>query len=827
MAPRSPTPITPPPAARLRRPWDVIDDDILSELTIELVFGDLKKLRPDGRNMKACCPIHGGDQSDAFFINPVRLEWLCFLGCGGGGPVQFLQASKQATWLEAAQSLAVLAGVDPSKLQLYGQHWADTDYERHNQLERRAVLLHVFMALARNSLLSSAGKSLRSFLENRHGLSEDQLADLGMGLYTTPSEVYPFLKNTGQDLGEFRAKGFFEADWTGSILLPWRDLKGRIVNLWRWNPTSDLLGQGPKGAGRVLFERDQIGSQQTPFLLHSALERNVCDLILMEEPLEAVLCAALGMREPHPISCAGRLVEEQIDILDRALAEAGSLTLFSRRSDSAPTGGEDALDRQLKALRHVTFPVFLVESDLLKIEEGSEPARPSQYIRARGLEALSRTVRQSEVALPANRQSSRDDGGWSSLGKVFRGFGRRDSESLFDDEGEPGPSASAGHSAFVGVLMQAAEEFGQRIAQGFLRALPRGLVGPADPALPPGPGSAALPPATPAPLLPEKTAPEPPPRFSVDRLEELNLSTASAKTSGWMELDNLGVRFRPGELAFLGGRSGHGRTSALVGMLVCWLQQSSEDLVFISYDESEVQIYHRLLSLLTAMAGPGLSVNFIRNQLGNAGSDQPSLSPAQNRSVEAARACLRSWESRLHLVYRPGWSTRDVEEYLRSLSGGEPLGAVLIDPADKISAPGAKIKATDPRWLKSLAVELACPVVASVRNSKGKPSKRRQEPAPGQELPRPDAGLDDPGILSRIRQERPRLGDFSEAFEREADLILGMLSHATVYASLGVGTPPEVAPLEIGVLKNRSGPTGDWVSLVYDRPHCLIRDTVL
>lgn len=826
MAPRSLTSINlpQPPGGRLLKPWEVIDEEILSELTIELVFGDLRKLRPDGRNMKACCPIHGGDQSDAFYINPARLEWLCFLGCGGGGPVQFLQASQQATWMEAAQSLAVLAGVDPSKLQLLGQHWTEADFERHRQLEGRAALLHVFMALARNALLSAAGKSLRTFLENRHGVSEESVTDLGMGLYTTPSEVYPFLKNTGQNLTELRSKGFFEADWTGSILLPWRDLKGRIVNLWRWNPTADLLGHGPKGAGRVLFERDQTGSQQTPFLLHSALERDVSDLVLMDESLEAVLCAAMGMRDPFPIASVGKLVEEQIDILDRALAEAGSLTLFSSQpSEKGPGGGGDPLDRKLKALRHAAFPVFVVESDLLAIEGESGPVQPSQFIRAQGLEALSRAVRQSEVVLSSNRLPKRDESGWSSLGKVFRGLARREDDEEFLGSDESGRGGSGGHSAIVGVLMQAAEEFGQRIAHGFMRALPRGFIGGQTTDA----GNTSLPPVAPLPQLPEKTVTEPPPRFSVDRLEEMNLSTASAKMTGWTELDNLGVRFRPGELALLGGRSGHGRTSALVAMLICWLQQSDEDLVFVSYDESEVQIYHRLLSLLTAVAGPGLSVNYIRNHLGNTGSDQGSMSAGQERSLEAARGCLRGWEGRLHLIYRPGWSAVDLEGHLRSLSDGEPLGGVLIDPADKIYAPGAKIKTTDPRWLKSLAVELSCPVVASVRNAKLKPG-RSARPGNEREIDvRPDAGLDDPQVRARIRQRRPLLADFSDPFVREADLILGLLSHATVFASLGAGAPPEVAPLEIGVLKNRSGPTGEWVTLVFDRPHCLIRDTVL
>ncbi len=803
------------PSSRLRQPWEVIDEELLPELSMDLVFGDLKRLQPDGGNFKSCCPIHGGPESDGFFINPKRLEWTCFLGCGGGGPIQFLQKTQKITWIEAAQALAVMAGVDPSKLEAWGRHWTEKDFERHDQLERRAILLHLLMSLTRSAFQSATGKSLRGFLEGRHGFTEKGMNSLEMGLYTDPAEVFPFLKRTGQDLAELRSRGFFEGDWSGRVLVPWRDYSGRIVNLWSWNPSGNLLGDSADSSA-ILFERDHLGSQRSPFCLFRALERETLDLILMDDPLEAVQCAAMGVLDPFPIAAKGKLTSQQVDVLDRALAKTGSLTLLST-SQERGRGGADPAAEQLKPLELVGFPVFVVDSRLMVGDDGRRALSPSQFIRERGLGAFSQLLKQSEVVLGVNELGRTEPEGWGGLGKVFRGIrsGSDRGGPLVVAVEDPGDRASAGQSAFLGVMLHAAEELGQRIAQGFLKALPKGFGGGA---LPAGDSSAQL-------QLPERVESGPPPVFSVDRLEESSHATASSKPTGWRELDELGIRFRPGELTLVGGRTGHGRTSALVGLLVFWLFRTEEKLVFLSYDESEIQIYHRLLSLLTAVAGRGLSVNFIRNHLGNAASPETELDEEQWLMMENARDCLRGWEERLHLIYRPGWSAVEIEGHLKSLSEDGQLGGLLVDPVDKISSSVASPAHGVARWLKTLAVDLACPVVAALRTEKSKkPAKLKRKNLSPDWDGNPQAALEDPVVLDKIRQRRPRLSDFTEEMEREADQILGLLSHAMEFASLSLGSPPETATLEVGVLKNRSGPTGDWVELLFDGPFCLVRD---
>jgi hypothetical protein len=55
-----------------------------------------------------------------------------------------------------------------------------------------------------------------------------------------------------------------------------------------------------------------------------------------------------------------------------------------------------------------------------------------------------------------------------------------------------------------------------------------------------------------------------PPVFSGDRLLEETRKTPPGRTSGWPSVDAMDVSFNAGELAILGARTGHGKTTVLV-----------------------------------------------------------------------------------------------------------------------------------------------------------------------------------------------------------------------------------------------------------------------
>jgi hypothetical protein len=245
--------INPDEAELGKRPWQVFDQEIFPHLTVERLFGDLQSLQGDGRFWQASCPIHQ-DKQGAFSIDPQTLEWNCFLGCGGGGPVQYLQMVRGLSWMDAAMELARLGGVDPGILEPWGRLWTEQDFALHDQLERRSSLLGIFMAYARSVYHSPASRTLRSELVDRYGFSEKTVGKLDLGLYTAPEDVWHYLKKSGRELEEVREWGFFETQWTGCILGAWKDLRGRIINIWGWQPR-EALGEAARFEGTCCFPR--------------------------------------------------------------------------------------------------------------------------------------------------------------------------------------------------------------------------------------------------------------------------------------------------------------------------------------------------------------------------------------------------------------------------------------------------------------------------------------------------------------------------------------------------------------------------------------------
>ncbi len=773
---------------RLRKPWEVLDVESLPHLDVNLVFGELSRKREDGRFLQACCPIHKGSEPEEFSIDPARLDWICFMGCGGGGPVQFLQRSRGLSWVEATQALAVMAGVDPSKLALWGEHWTTRDFQLHEQLENRSALLRVFMAVSRSLFEAAAGETLKRDIARRFLVSEDGLDRLSPGLYSTPEDIFHFLKRTGQDLSQLQEAGFFEPRWAGRLVCPWKDLSGRTVNLAAWNTTNPILTkQAP--AGDVLFNRDSIGAQRTPFLLHEALELERRDLLLLDDPLQALQLGCAGLEDPFPIAAVGTLTAEQVEILERVLAEDGTLTILSRYDPQTYGSAANPSTRNLKLLETVSFPVFVVDSRLMA-EDREKAMGPAEFLQAQGFDELLQILKQCEVVIAPTSPETRVDSFWPRLGEAITSWrgGREDSPAGHSELAEASPPPVP--ASALGTIFEAAEEIGSRIAQGFLRSLPTSLGANLEQRTEEGPFQAPVP-QLPAPGLDQDA----PPQFSVERLDLESRSRGPIRATGWPSLDERGIRFCPGELTAVGGRSGHGRTSLLLNLMVHWLPNADDLILFCSFKESEIQLYHRLLSLLTANTPNPWTTAQVQDALMGA-----SKSAGDSAILEEARAMLTEWQDRIQLVYRPAWTLSDLDRHLHTLREERDLGAVLIDPLDQIARHPGPNKHSLPgaRWLKGLAVELGCPFVASLAPDQGRPAGA-------------SSGLTD-GEHQTPAARRLTLEDFPVEVSDEADLILGLQSQGGGRLD---GKSTEI-DLEVGVLKSRSGLSADWVRLSYD-----------
>jgi len=342
--------------------------------------------------------------------------------------------------------------------------------------------------------------------------------------------------------------------------------------------------------------------------------------------------------------------------------------------------------------------------------------------------------------------------------------------------------------------------------------------------------------------------PEP---FSVSRLVEETQRLAEGRSSGWPSLDELEVRFAPGELAVVGARTGHGKTSFLVGLLANWLLPPRPDssfsskiremhrplktaimdeqvvldllqgpplLVFYSHEEPEVRVFHRLLALQTAREDPSSAwtVNEVRDYL------REGLRARANwpnpQVLEAAKEELEAMEGRLLVVYRPSWTVDEIAAHAKALQERANVGGVLVDYLQRIPPPaGGRYDRRDievsavARRLKSLAVEVEAPVVVGAQINR-------------EAVPDGIGGKDFEEALASIRKGRPGLHNLREGgSEQEADLVLGLLNYRADFQD-GQGDVPDVTPLDVGVLKNRYGNVGRWKTLDFEARYGSLRD---
>jgi replicative DNA helicase len=318
---------------------------------------------------------------------------------------------------------------------------------------------------------------------------------------------------------------------------------------------------------------------------------------------------------------------------------------------------------------------------------------------------------------------------------------------------------------------------------------------------------------------------EPPPPFSVERLDRESAITPAGRSSGWEALDELEVRFHAGELALLAARTGHGKSAALVGLLANWLEageKTDELLVYYSAEEPELRLYHRLLALRTAKRGSGWPVHEVRDFLRDPRSRRDWA--GKPKDLEAAKAELRAWEDRLLVVHRPAWTVDELAAHAQKLTERRNVGAVLVDYLQRIPV-GSRADRRDievsvvARRLKDLGEELDAPVVAAAQlNREAVPEKYRDRLK----------GKDYEAAKAVIRDARPELYHLREGgSEQEADLVLGLLNYAADFRETERNTDrvPPVTRFEIGTLKARAGTApGRWAVLAFEGRHGLLRD---
>lgn len=811
-------------------------DQILPHLSAEIVFSSpAHRWKTQGKEWKGSCPWptgHDNKTGTAFSVNPSTLEWYCS-GCREGGhAVQYLHRLKGGSgkpvgedFVSLVRELAAMAGVTFPE-----RSYSPEEVEERTRQEGRRSALAVLMDYARETLWSPKGAAAVAYLKEKRGLSEAEIRDLGLGLYHSAHEVEKALLSAGVDADAVKASAVTWGKLEGYILFPWADAMGKPLTVYgRW------IGDPPKEKPKTIALPGE-GTKGSPLYFDRARKAGVSEVVVVEGVLDA---AVLQVRGDHRVvaSVAARLSDLQIEALRRFKVKRVFIC-------GDPDGGGDKGNADnVKALTAVGLEAFVVPRLPPKQD-------PDDYVNKNGLDAWRDLVKRSlpgalfqaerilEGVTPESPDLQKQDAALqvASLAVTVHGVKaeliKTDLFLLTMERTGYTVDTLARMAAEIGEARLKEEREGQ-LAEALRKAeearrrgdLPEIVARDLEKALD---------------AVKVKTVDTPPP-FSVARLETESKRLTPGRLTGWDLLDNprrLGVTFNAGELIVFAARTGHCKTSAIVNLFANWARSVTGDelLVFYSEEESEIQVYHRLLALFTADyktregGRSSWSKEEIRDYLRAGEDSRANYSWPDFGAVVEAREKLLSLEDRILVVHRPRWTVEEIDVHVRRVADERKVGAVLVDYLQRTPGPqplqgtrherrDIEVSATS-RYLKALAEDLAVPLVTGAQINREAIPKDHRDKLQGK------IG-DYEGSLAIIKKARPELDHLREGgSEQEADKILGLLNYAAdVKVEEDKENPiPAVTLLEVGVLKNRGEAAGKWGAFDFEGRPQSIRD---
>jgi DNA primase catalytic core len=799
---------------------DFLDQEVVPRLAVEDIFtSPAHAWKERGKTWKGGCPWHESKSGTAFTVDPETLRWWCPACQEGGGPVQYLWKKSGGTgktphgtdFVELVRELAGKAGVTFPEREL-----TEEEKAKAREREARRSLLDVVIHHAEEVLWSPAGEAARRYLKEDRGFTDEDARSLRLGLYDSVAGFRAAVTRAGVDTKDTEDAAVLWSKLEGYIVIPWMDERGRPLTLYgRWKEKTP-----PPDRPKTIALPGE-GTKRSPLYFDRARAAGVSEVVLVEGVFDAALLQARG--DARVVASVGAEASKlQVETLVRSRVK----TVFICGDPDG--GGDNGTLANIRNLSKAGLSCYVVP----RLPDGLDP---DEFLLRDGMEAWRERVRRSIPGAvfkathllagitPESPEKERRE----AVDKVLEVVdGLRGENAAMDQESalrlaaertgfslevleeraqahEKRRRAEETEKALEEAVRSAQEAAGKKpaheIAQDLVHALAR---------------------------LETKTETEPL-AFSVERLWKETKRRPAGKTSGWAALDEQEIRFNAGELAILGARTGHAKTTSLVGLLWNFVRaaakaKTDEVFVFYSSEEPEDRIFHRLLALATVELKSGWTRTEIRAWARDplSRTDWPSAGDV----LEAARDHLQKLEDRLLVVYRPGWNVDRIAAHALSLE--KPVGGVFVDYLQRIPPPEAARKADRrdievshiARRLKGLSVELDTPVLVGAQiNREAIPDKYAENltNAPSYKE-----------ATSRIRTARPDLHHLREGgAEQEADLVLGLLNYAADYrAEAKKRDVPLVTLLEIGTLKTREGEPGSWAGLAFEGRYGLIRD---
>ena len=289
---------------------------------IVALISEQVELKKSGGNYLARCPFHA-DRTPSLVVSPTKQLFHCF-GCGAGGDLfAFLMRRDGLSFLEAAERLAIRAGI------AFEKRGARKPSPPLGEMERFYALNAAAAAHFQNNLQEPQGANARAYLRSR-GITDEAVRTFGIGY--APPKGDALLREIGAKFpsDELLAAGLVAHNKEASsgtrlyhrfrnrILFPIRSQAGKVVGFggrslddtspkYLNTPETAIFSKGRHLFGLDLAVRPMPGGKRGP-------------LVIMEGYFDAVVAHQAGFT--RTVATMGTaLTSEQVALIRRLTDE--------------------------------------------------------------------------------------------------------------------------------------------------------------------------------------------------------------------------------------------------------------------------------------------------------------------------------------------------------------------------------------------------------------------------------------------------------------------------------------------------------------------------
>ena len=364
-------------------------DELLSKNEITEVISSYVALKPKGRKLWACCPLHG-EKTPSFSVSPDKQLFYCF-GCHAGGTViQFIMDMEHLTFIEAVKLLAERAHME------LPEERNDRELQRLRAYRERLYAAN--KAAARfycEQLLGPDGQPGRDYAQKR-GLVKDIILRFGIGY--APEGWDNLMRH-------LEGQGFSEKELLDAGLLVKNPTSGRVYDAYRNRliyPIQGINGQVLGFGGRVLDDSKPkyINTGDTPvynkrnnlYGLYMQKGAKLADLIMVEGYMDVIGLYKAGVTNAVA-SLGTALTEQQARLLKRYVDTVYIAYDGDAAGQNATIRGLEILSHEGLAVRVIVFPDDLDPDEYVQIygKSGFDALKSNAYtLNAFKLEAMAR-----------------------------------------------------------------------------------------------------------------------------------------------------------------------------------------------------------------------------------------------------------------------------------------------------------------------------------------------------------------------------------------------------------------------------------------------------